>query len=322
MRLTEIIKINGNTSGVGLIDETTSAHPEFSAIPSRTIAGINYKTLVRTSLPNTTAGFRASNEGVTATSSTFEQRLVECFGLQADWFMDVLNAMSVEDGAAAAMTLEAAGQLEGQMQALARQVYYGTGTGGNAAGFPGFLQAYDDALSVDAGGTTANTGSSCWLARVGPMDAQWVWGNGGNLQVTPTLADALANPVNQIDPANSAKSFLAYRQSLIARVGLAVHSRQSLVRIKKLTADAGKGLTDKLIAEAMSKFPAGKGPNAIFCNRRSAFQLQSSRPTTIMVGPTARAGGSVENIAPTPDTAFNLPIYVTDAISSTEALTL
>lgn len=323
MSLLDVIKINGSDKGVGLIEEATKASPEFTAIPSRTIRGVNYKTVVRTSLPNTTAGFRSINAGVAPTRSTFENRLVEAFPLEATWHIDVLEADSAEDGREALMEIEATGQLEGQMQAIARQVYYGTGTNGNSLGFPGLIQAHDSTnMVVDAGGTTANTGSSAWLVKFGPRDTQWVWGMGGNIQITPTGSDLWNKPVRIVDPADSTKSFAAYQQSLLARVGLAVHSTQSVCRIKKLTADAGKGLTDKLIAEALSKFPAGKRPDAIFVSRRSLYQLQQSRATTIMAGPSQRAAATIEAIAPVPTTAFDIPVYVTDAILDTESLTL
>jgi hypothetical protein len=323
MSLLEVIKINGSDKGVGLIEEAAKASPELTAIPSRSIKGVSYKTVVRTSLPNTTAGFRAINAGVSPTRSTFENRLVEAFPLEATWHIDVLEADAAEDGREALMEIEATGQVEGQLQAIARQMYYGTGTGGHASGFPGLLQAYDSAnMVVDAGGTTEDTCSSAWLVKFGPRDVQWIWGLGGNISVTPTGAQLWEKPVRIPDAADATKSFAAYQQSLLARVGLAMHSLQSVVRIKKLTADSGKGFTDSLIADAMAKFPVGKKPDAIFCSRRSASQLQKSRSVTIFSGPTQKAATSIESIAGMAASAFDIPVIVTDAIRDTEKLAL
>lgn len=324
MSLLDVIKINGADKGVGLIEEASKATPEFDLIPSRGIKGINYKTAVRTALPSTTAGFRAIGAGVAAARSTFENRLVEAFPLEATWYVDALEADSYEDGREAIMEIEARGTLQGQMQGVAKQVYYGTNaTFGNAAGFPGLLQAYDTVnMVVDAGGTTDNTASSVWLVKFGPQAVQWVWGMGGNFQITPTGADLWNKPVRIVDPADATKSFAAYQQSLLARVGLAVHSAQAVVRIKKLTADSGKGLTDSLIADAISKFPVGMSPDAILMSRRSRAQLQKSRSVTIMSGAGNKATGAIENIAPLPTESMGVPIAVTDAISNTETLTL
>ncbi|HXE53707.1 MAG TPA: hypothetical protein VN541_11855, partial [Tepidisphaeraceae bacterium] len=73
--LLDIAKANGSDPIVGLIDETTKAHPEISMVAARTIKGLNYKTWVRTGLP--TAGFRQANQGVASSKSTYENRLVD-----------------------------------------------------------------------------------------------------------------------------------------------------------------------------------------------------------------------------------------------------
>lgn len=308
--LLDIAKANGSDAVVGLIDETIKAHPELQHVASRTIKGINYKTLVRTALGATTGSFRAANSGTTPVKSTYENRLIECYILEARWQADKAVADAYEDGAQAYIALEAAAIMEGEMQGLASQFYYGSAN--NALGYPGLMNMYDSTnMVVDAGGTTDSVASSCWLVRVGPQDTTWVWGNNGELKLPqPRLETAT-------DPADSTKKFDAYVQSLYARPGLQVGSLKSICRIKKLTTDSGKGLTDKLIADALGKFPVGKGPTAIFCSRRSLAQLQSSRTVTI----DARgSNGRISAVADTPTEAFGIPIYPTEAIKDTELL--
>jgi hypothetical protein len=71
----------------------------------------------------------------------------------------------------------------------------------------------------------------------------------------------------------------------------------------------------------LQKFPVGYKPDEIWMNRRSAGQLQRSRTVTINSGPgSARAGANVEAVAPWPDSAFDIPIQVTDSILSTDAV--
>jgi len=299
--LLDIAKANGSDGVVGLIDEATKAHPELVLAPARTIKGLNYKTLVRTANP--TVGFRNANEGTAATKGTYENRLVETYILNPRWECDKAVADRYEDGPEAYIALEASAILEAAMQTLATQFYYGTGA--DAKGFPGLLAAYDATnMVVDAGGTTATTGSSVWALRFGPKNVTWVYGNGGSLELSDVaeqrILDADDNP------------FTAYVQELLAYPGLQVASLYSIGRIKKLTADSGKGLTDDLIAELLSKFPVGVRPVVMLMTRRSLRQLQDSRTATNATGAPA----------PFPTEAFGVPIAPTDAITDTEALTL
>src|SRR5690606_34902082 len=144
------------------------------------------------------------------------------------------------------------GKLEGEMQGLSSQFYYGD----NAKGYPGLMQSSDaTGMLVDAAGTTASTGSSVWLVRTGPRGVGWVWGANGTFAFNPVRQQRV------LDPNDSTKTFLAYVSELLAYPGVQVLSTQSACRIKKLTADAGKGLTDALLAQALAKFPVGRGPN-------------------------------------------------------------
>ena len=54
--LLDIAKANGSDAAVGLIEEVMTYSPEVSRGAARTIKGLSYKTLVRTTLP--TAAFR------------------------------------------------------------------------------------------------------------------------------------------------------------------------------------------------------------------------------------------------------------------------
>ncbi len=309
----DVVKRNGSEQLVGLIDESVKLIPEIRVIPTRTIRGYIYKTRVRTAVP-TTAGFRAINAGVANSVNTIENRLVECFPLEARWLADKLQADSNEDGAAAYIAEEADGVMKGQLQGIAGQIYYGTGTGGNSAGFPGFINQYDTSLAIDAGGTTATTGSSVWMVRFGPKDVQIVMGNNGMLEITPKAP--LENPVLATDPNDSNKQFLSYMQDLTGRLGCQVNSKYSLVRIKKLTADSTHTLTDSMIDQALELFQGG-GPDAIFMTKRSCRQLKGSRTATSPTGTPAPWPTQIEGMD-----GRMIPIFMTEAISNTEALTL
>lgn len=307
--LLDIAKLNGSDAVVGLIEEVVTSAPEVNVLPARTIKGTSYKTVSRTGYP--AVGFRQPNGAATAGQSTFVNRIVECYVLSALCTVDKAVAMAYEDGIAAWQAMEAIGVARQALIEIGQQIFYGSNTnfGGNNNGFPGFLQTYDSTnMVVDAGGTTDNVSSSVWLVAAGTQDVQLLLGNNTTLQLSDWREETPSN----------VPSFVA---DLTGWVGLQVVNPSSVARIKKLTTDSGKGLTDSLIADALAKFPVGKQPTHIFMNRRSRAQLQKARTVTLFGGPgPAKPAGSVEIIAPVPTEAFGVPIIVTDNIVSTETL--
>lgn len=315
--LLDIAKANGSDAVAGLIDETAKYHPELTVGAARTIKGLSFKTWVRTSLPS--AAFRNANSGIAASASTYENRTVDTYVFNPRWECDKAVADRYEDGAAAYIAQEGGAIMEASMQTIAKQFYYGRGVtnngNGDVLGHPGLIDAYDTAnMVVDAGGTTANTGSSVWLVKFGPQHVTWVWGNEGQL----ALSDVTLHRVTD----SNSNPYTAYVQEILAYPGLQVGSVRSTCRIKKLTADSGKGLTDALLSQALSKFQVGIVPDAIFMSRRSRQQLQASRTVTLFGQGGSRPSGGNGTIAPIPTEYDGIPIYVTDAIQDTESLSL
>jgi hypothetical protein len=277
-------------------------------IPARTISGINYKTLVRVALGLSTGSFRDANQGVTSVKATHENRLVETFIIEARIEADRAVADRFEDGAARYLAMEAEAQLEGEMQGLATQFYYGRTN--NAKGYVGLLGSYDATnMDVDATGSTASTGSSVWFVRAGPKDVTWVWGNGGSMSFSQPKIETL------IDPNDSTKRFSGYTSQLLAYPGIQVGSVRSICRIRDLTEDSGKGLTDVLVNRALEKFPPGLGPTHCFMTQRSLRQLQSSRTATTPTGSPAPWPTSIVGVD-----GQMIPIHVTGALTNTETL--
>ena len=298
--LLDIAVMNGSDGVAGLIEEATEAHPELTIGYARTISGINYKTLVRTANP--TVAFRNANEGTATDKGVYENRLVETFILDPQWQVDQAVADRHEDGAAALIALEASAILEGAMQTLASQFYYGTDS--DSKGFPGLVSAYDSSnMQVKAGGSTADSQSSCWGVRFGAKDVGWVWGNGGQLEVSDATLERVLD--------GSSNPYWAYCQHLTAYPGLQVCSVNSAGRICNINEDDdSKPLTDAYIADLLALFPVGKLPSVLFMNRKVLAGLRGSRTATNPTGAPA----------PFPTEAFGIPIYVTDAITNTEAV--
>jgi|SRR3990170_1736284 len=239
------------------------------------------------------------------TKATYEQRIVQTYTLNPRWGGDKAALDRDEDGWEAVMAEEAGAHMEAAWQQVAKCFYYGNNaTHGDSKFGYGLLQSYDATnMVVDAGGTTATTGSSAWLVAFGPQRVQWVYGANGSFE----LSD-----VDLRDQSDGTNNFTAYFQELFCYPGLQVSSQRFVVRIKKLTADSGKGLTDALVASALSKFPVGVRPDVLFCSKRSLYQLQTSRTATNATG----------TPAPIPVESHGVPVAPTEALSDVEALTL
>lgn len=301
-----------------LIEETVQQFPEISGktliagreimLPNvgaaRGIDGTTYPTLVTVEDP--TVAFVDVNQGAAYTKMRQEERQTNCFNLNPRWGIGLVAAKRQKDPVDVLMARQAAPHLRAAWARCAKCFYYGRhATYGDVKGFPGLIDGYDSTNRVvNAGGTTASTGSSVWLVKFGPEELQWVWGNNVQMELSEIeLREALDGDSNP---------YTKYHQELVALPGLQFVSQHHAVRIKKLTADAGKGLTDDLIAEAISKFPANVFPDVAFMSRRSLFQLQASRLAFHQTGAPA----------PIPQESHGVPIAVTDALLDTESLTL
>lgn len=318
--LLDIAKRNGSDAVVGIVEDATKAvpevsgiHPEtMSAIPgvgdARTIRGINYKTLVRTAVPS--VGFRDGNEGGSNVSSSWDNKLVETYIMNPRWYADRAIADRAEDGPEMVMADEAFGVMEGAIQQLGRSFFYGRANSaspylGHAKGFNGLVEVYDSTnMVVDAGGTTADTGSSVWAVKFGPRAVRWVYGNNGDMEPTDV-------EIRDIDDSDG-NPFSAYFQEMFMYPGLQVASTRVVARIKKLTEDSGKGLTDARMNAMLEKFPVGIRPDVIFMSKRSRRQLRDSRTATTESGREAAQPMDFDGI----------PIVPTESLIDTEALTL
>jgi hypothetical protein len=313
--LLDIAKLNGNDSVVGLIEENLTYAPELSVVPARTIKGTSYRTVSRDTYPG--VGFRSANGGVTYTKSTFLNRLHEAYIFSGNIRADVAIASAYEDGADAYMALEASGVMKSAMIELGQQFYYGTAN--DTKGFPG-LNAFHDAFSteltarstdvimVDAGGTTAATGSSVYGVKFGNDGLQFIFGQGATFEMGEWFKQ-------MVNDGTAGQDYLAHVNSLNSWIGLQAANPYCIGRLKDATADSTKGVTDAKLAELLSKYPVGYKPDAWFMTRRSAFQLQMSRTAT------SNTSGKGDNpLAPMPTESNGIPIIVTDSLTNTETL--
>jgi len=308
--LLDIAKLNGSDQTVGLIEENLSFSPELERFPAYTISGTTYKIVLRTSYPG--VGFRNANEGVTGGFNEFEIRLAQCFLIDGQIRTDKAVADAYERGAAAYQAMDASGVTKQAFLEIGSQVYYGTTV--DAKGFPGLLEihtALNNGIVVDAGGTSAGTGSSVWGIKFGTDGVQMVFGRNTTLELGEWMTQQVTDAAG--------KYYTAYTNGLTGWVGMQVGSKYSIGRLKDATEDSGKGVTDARLGELLSKYPVGYRPDVWMMNRRGAFQIQTSRSSTVN-GTAAKSATGNEVWAPLPTESNGIPIVITDSIVNTETL--
>jgi len=288
LNMLDLAKINGSDAVVGLIEENLNLAPETVLFPARTIDGTSFKTLSRVALPATQ--FRNVNEGVETTKSQYANKLVECFYLDGKMEIDVAAAQADDQGEAHAQMIEADGHAQAAILHLGKQVWYGASN--DAKGFPGAQSIVDSAYTLDAGGTTADTGSSVYGVKVGPKHGTMIFGRNTVLEIGEWTRQRITRNSKELD---------AYINALQGWVGFQWANKDSVCRLKDATADSTKGVTDAKLAELLSQLKWT--PEYWFMTRRSLFQLQMSRTAT-----SNTSGNSGKPVAAVPTESNNIPI--------------
>jgi hypothetical protein len=311
--LLDVAKNNGSDAVVGLVEDSISAAPEVNIFPVRTVEGTGFKTLVRTGLPS--VDFIAASQGIPGSKSTFENKHFDCgiLGGRIEVWKTILD--SPENGPASDIkATEAAGVMEAAIRKVGRQIFYGTTALGSAKGFAGLVSMVDSGMIKDATGTTANTGSSVYMVKFGPRDVTLIMGRNGTMELSDFRVESLEDTDGNKGPGEVA--------DLASWIGLQQASKHSVVRIKNITEDSGKGLTDKLLVQALRLFPSGIRPDVIFMSRRSMGQLEDARATLISLntnGKRGDTGGSEVYVQEATDFR-GIPIIATDSILDTEPI--
>lgn len=307
----DLAKRRNASKEVGLIEANISHAPEMNLFPARTISTTSYHTLLRLGLPS--VAFTNVNEGVTPSKSRYETKLVQCFPIRSAVEID-MALVGIDNPLQNLLTDESMGVTEAAMRHLGRQVFYGRTEGkGDAKGFHGLVDVVDNSMILDATGSTADTASSVYFVRFGIKDVQMIFGNNTVLKLPPFRNETLTDA--------DGKKFDGKISHLTGWAGIQCVNPNSVVRICNLTAQAGKGLTDALLSDAMEKFPVGFVPDAIFMSRRSRKQLQNDRAAKVALqgkGKNDLGGGSA--YVPTPTDFEGIPIVATDSILDTEKI--
>lgn len=252
-----------------------------------------------------TSGFRAIGQGRTNSVEEIELVTQDLQYVDATAYSDKAIAAAYKKGTDAYLAKTAKSQLRSAFLTIEKQIF--NGKNNEADGFEGladFVKTLENPMMLNAGGTAAGEiKTSVYLIREGEDNCAVIAGNDGRIDIEqdPTLVKGL--------DANG-KPFAQYMVPIDGWFGFQVGSTYDVVRICNITDEEGKGITDDLIAEAISKFPAGKGPSFILMNRITHAQLRKSRTATNPSGAPA----------PFPKESYDVEIIVTDAITNSESI--
>jgi hypothetical protein len=271
--------------------------------------GMEHKYLKQTTASS--AAFRAALAGLTKTASADTLVTDTLAILDGSFSTDVALADAYAKGGRDAwLQMELVRTLKTVFFVAEQQIIYGTGN--DASGFAGLsddaqLDALADTMVYDSGGTTASEQTSCFLLRSGADDVSFIMGNDGNIVVDddPTIIEKVVNP------GTDNKTYPALYTSVTGYSGFQIGGAYSAARIANIHAsDANASLDDDTIYEALALFPAARQPNLIVMNRAALKMLRASRTAVNVTGAPA----------PRPTEVEGIPIVVTDAITSTEAV--
>jgi len=306
----DVLKINNSEEIIGAIMDCIKRHPELEFFQATPVTRNSYQTLVVTDLPQ--VGFRAPGTFAAHKAPVLKARTVNCAHFDASWNIDHALATMSDWGKEMTYALQTTTHLNAAFFSLARQIWYGTNAIlGAADGFPGLFQLIggtdpdfsNEELHLSAGGTGSGL-SSVFAVSTGIDSIQLAWGSEGKLTEGPVQI----TPITKFDSGGNPSHAHYASQQIEGWVGLQVTSEFAFGRVHSLSTQNGKGLTDNLLFDLISRFPVGREPQAFFMNRRSLEQLRRSRTATNATGAPA----------PTPTEVAGIPIYVSDAIVNNE----
>jgi hypothetical protein len=297
----DILKINNSEEIVGVISEVIQGIPELGYFGASPVTRNTFKTLCVTAPPD--VAFRTPGTERTFSTATLDNKTIELKFLDASWIAEKSICEASDWGKETAIAIQQKEHLKAALFTVAQQIWKGTNAGFN--GFNSIISTANCAV-VDSGNTGISDGSCVYAVSTGLDSAQLCWGNEGKLYEGDVVEQLLTTTTSGVK-----KGMWFYAQDISGWVGLQVTSKWAGGMITGLSATNGKaGLTDDLIYALIEKFPIDKQPTALFMNRRSLAQLRKSRTATNATGAPA----------PLPTEVEGIPIYVTDAIGSSDTV--
>ena len=290
--------------GAPIVEEVVSMYPEIAIFPVDTIAGDSITLSIQTGNPSVT--FRNANEGTSAKKGTFASRIFQTSIIEQFINVDIQGVLNASKDPARVLTAEARSVTKSVLSHIAFQSWYAgtTQSGADDKASPGILAQSNTASThvVDATGTTGK--SSIWIMELSQGELDHVYGNDNTLMfgedwTEETVQDADGN------------SLRCLQNWISGRVAPRLANKNKAIRIKNVSAEAGKTATDTLIASALQLAEElGIQPNAIFGTPRSRAQIRTART---VYHPTGQPAPQVTDV-------FGIPFYSTINISNAETV--
>ena len=251
------------------------------------------------------AAFRSIAGGLDNASETVEQVTINLKLLDATINIDMAAVKAFKGSEGEYMAQRARASLRAAFFQAEKQFFQGTNN--SASGFEGledwlYTDDVGDTMIVNAGGAA---GKNVWLVRSTPEDVALV--SNGELMLGELAASRVST--------SGATGYPSWQLPIMSWLGVQFGSINTVARIYNLDGTNGNTLTDDMIADAISKFPAGRGPTHIFMDRTSHKELWQSRTATNPTGayalPPAQAGVQGANGI--------IPIIISDGVGTTDA---
>ena len=300
--LNGLIQLNNKNLDQIEVSDLLQNAPLMNVIFTKTVDGTLHEYVKETVAAG--SAFRAIDDGVTNTVAQTQLVQDVLKFMDASFGRDIAVAKGYAKGVDAYMAMQAQKALKAAFFNLEKQLLYGTGNDANGfTGIANTLDNLDDSMVINATGTESGTiKTSVFLIRAADEDIAFILGSGGNVELSEVYKAAAAG--------SATGTYTQLRMDISGYVGMQMGSIYIAGRIVNITNESGKGLTDDLIATALSKFPSGRGATHIVMNRDALAMLRDSRTATNATGAPA----------PFPTDSFGFPIVVTDAVSSAESL--
>jgi hypothetical protein len=284
-----------------LLDESPLLKVLFAQVASN---GTEHKYLKQTTASS--AGFRDALDAVAKTASADTLVTDTLKILDASFDTDVALADGYKGGRDAWLQLELMRSLKQAFFVAEKQVIYGVGN--DASGFAGLhdnaqLDAVADAMVIECAtpGATATSQTSVYLLRSGKDDCSFILGNEGKIVVEdePTI-------IAKAGAVLTTSYYPALYVPVTGYCGFQIGGAYSAARICNIQT----ALTDDDIFNGLALFPSSRPANLIVMNRKGLQLLRNSRTATNATGAPA----------PFPTEVGGVPVVVTDAVISTEAV--
>lgn len=298
----------------GIVEEALATVPEIQFFDAGTVPGTVLQTLARISNP--TAAFRKIGDPVSASRSQFELRTatLECLSARAEITEAEVMANSVMTKTEQCVD-EGIATLEGAFQHLAEQIWYGKNA--DSKGFSGAVELVDAANVTLAGpGVAGKNTSVFFVGNDFKRKMGLAFSENSKILGSEDVEFRKGDILIKDDDGVVVGAEPGYIGDLTSYAALHLANKKSLARLANIT-DA-TGLDDGMLRDciiAYRKVNRGKNPDAIFMSYGALSKLRDARSLELELA----NGGTVKMQAPIPTEIDGIAIYVSSAISDTEA---